>query len=796
MIKKLLFFLMLFMGFYPLFGQEKYSISGHVKDALNGEELIGVTVYVNELGTGTITNAYGFYSLTMPPGEYTLNFSYVGYETTVKEIDLTKSMTVDIDLNEEVKAMAEIVITGEAEDKNIEDLTMSNMKVDIQQVKKLPPLFGEADIIKTIQLMPGVLIAGEGSSSYFVRGGNVDHNLILLDEAPVYDPSHLFGLVSVFNSSVIKNSELLKGGIPAQYGGRLASILDVRTKDGNDRKLSGEVGLGMLSSKIVLEGPIKKEQSSFIVSGRRSYFDLFIPDDAVLVPAFHDINAKVNMRINDNNKIFGAFYTGRDRMNLLDNILQWDWGNKTATFRWNHIFNKRWFSNTTLIYSDFDYQFLQDFPGFGVDWTANLREFSLKEDLEYYMNPQNTLFFGLQSSYRTFRPGNFESIDENSLFETVGLEKQYAWDNAVYISNKQDVSSRLSLEYGVRFSLFSQIGKATVYEYEEVDDPVQKVNAAIIDSTVYDWGEIIKSYFNPEPRFSARYKLNNRSSVKLSYNRMTQYVHQMVTGTSPLPIAVWQPSTVHINPQKADQVAAGYFRNFNNNTYEASAEVYYKYMQDIIDFRDNAQVFFNQNLPLEILPGTSYSYGAEFLLRKVKGPLTGWFSYTWSKTMRDIPGVNNSIEFPASYDRRHNITAVATYDLNDRFSLGGTWIYGTGRGLTLPSGKYIFQNQVVDLYTGRNEYRMPDFHRLDLSLTINSKDKPGRWWSTETNFSVYNFYGQQNPYIIFTQPMGGEDDDQFILVNYDEDGNLITNREITKINLFGILPSVSFTFKF
>ncbi|MFW5762556.1 MAG: TonB-dependent receptor plug domain-containing protein [Cyclobacteriaceae bacterium] len=459
------------------------------------------------------------------------------------------------------------------------------------------------------------------------------------------------------------------------------------------------------------------------------------------------------------------------------------------------MINNKLFSNTTLIYSNFDYKNVQDFPGFGVDWTANLREFSGKIDFEYYLNPKSTLYFGFHNSFRTFRPGNFEPTNEESIFEATGLDKQYALDNALYLSNRLHLSDRLSLEYGLRLSRFAQLGEARVFTYSEAETPELKVNSQITDTTYYDNGEEVVSFLNPEPRFSARYKMGPSSSVKFSYNRMLQYVHQMVTGTSPLPIAVWQPSTTHIDPQIADQIAAGYFKNFKKNTYETSFEVYYKWMDNIVDFRDNAQVFFNENLPLELLPGKSTAYGAEFLVRKSKGKLTGWLSYTWSKTTREIPGINNGKAFPASYDRRHNATLVATYDLNDRFSLGSSWIFGTGRGLTLPSGKYRFQGQVVDLYTGRNEYRMPPFHRLDLSLTWYSKDKPGRWWLSETNFSIYNFYGRQNPYIIFTQPPE-EGSDNAILINYDENGNIVTGREITQVNLFGILPSISYTFKF
>lgn len=780
--------------FSGLSAQQKFTLSGYVKDAVNGEELIGVTIYAPALKSGTISNVYGFYSLTLPAGEYELNFSYVGYERTGKTVNLDRNITLNIELNPEVRSMEEIVITDRAIDENVSDLSMSRMRMDIQQVNKLPPLFGEPDIIKTVQLMPGVLVANEGSGAYFVRGGNVDHNLILLDEAPIYDPSHLFGLISVFNSSSIKNSELLKGGIPSMYGGRLASILDVRTKDGNDREFGGEVGVGMLASKILAEGPIIKDKSSFILSGRRSYFDLFLPDDAILKPYFYDLNAKVSFDLNKNNSLFAAFYAGRDRLNLLDGLLDWDWGNETATLRWNHIFNNRLFSNTSLIYSNFDYQNIQALPGFGVDWTANLREYSLKQHFEYYLNPQHTLYFGLNSSYRTFSPGTFVPTDTSSIFQRTELDKQFAWDNALYAGLKQEVTPALSLEYGLRVSAFTKVGKATVYRYEEMEDPAQKVNAAVIDSIHYDHGEVIRNYIRPEPRFSARLSISPSSSLKLSYNRMAQYVHQMVTGSSPLPIAVWQPSGYHIRPQTADQVALGYFRNFRANTYEGSLEVYYKDMNNIIDFRDNANVFFNRHLPREILTGDSYAYGAEFLLRKVSGSLNGWVSYTWSKTIRKIPGINQGRSFFPTYDRRHNATIVATYDLSERISLGATWVYGTGRSQTLPRGSYVFRGQIVDYYTGRNEFRVRDFHRLDLSFTWYSKKKPGRWWESEYNISVYNSYGRRNPYIVLAQPV--TDDEGNIVYTYDSDGNLIERKEIRQVNLFGILPSFSYVFKF
>jgi hypothetical protein len=788
-----LIFLIFLAAFSNLYGQQRYTISGYIKDADNGEDLIGATVYVPELGIGAVSNVYGFFSLTLPRGEYNLRFTMVGYQAQYHKAVSNANTTLNIRMVPEVKAMQEIVITDRAIDENVSDVSMSRMKMDIQQVKKLPIFFGEPDIIKTIQLMPGVLIAGEGSASYFVRGGNVDHNLILLDEAPVYDPSHLFGLISVFNSSSVKNSELLKGGIPSMYGGRLASILDVRTKDGNNQNFGGELGIGMLASKALVEGPIARNHSSFIISGRRSYLDLFLSKDAILKPYFYDINAKVNFDINPNNKVFLAFYSGRDKMSLLEDMFSWDWGNSTLTLRWNHIMNQKLFLNSSLIYSNFDYKNIQDFPGFGVDWRANLEEFSIKEHLEYYHSPGMSFYFGLNSSYRTFNPGLFNPTDPSSIFIRTELPRQYALDNALYAGIKQKLTSSLLLEYGLRLSAFTQMGKADVFIYEDVEDLSQKVNAERIDTLTFDRWEPIKTYVRLEPRFSGRLAIDQNRSLKMSYNRMVQYVHQMVTGTSPMPIAIWQPSGYHIRPQIGDQVALGYFRNFKKHTYESSVEVYYKHMKDIIDFRDNANIFFNLDLPLEINPGTSFAYGSEFLLRKVTGKLTGWTSYTWSKVLRDVPGVNQDQLYHPTYDRRHNATVAATYDLSNRISLGGTWIYGTGRSQTLPQGSYYFKGQVVDYFTGRNEYKLRDFHRLDLSLNFYSKEKPGRKWRSEFNISVYNAYGRRNPFMVYTQTTGSSGNPR---EDYDAEGNLKDTREIRQVNLFGILPSFSYLIKF
>lgn len=770
------------------YAQEKYKVSGYVKDSANGEDLIGATVKIENSGKGTATNAYGFYSLSLTEGTHTLVYSYVGYQSVVKEITVDQDITIDVQLNEKAREQEEVVIKGKREDENVKATKMSNVELDMKQVKSLPPLFGEPDIIKTTQMLPGVSSAGEGTSSFFVRGGGADENLILLDEAPVYDPSHLFGLFSVFNTDIIKSSELYKGGIPPQYGGRLSSLLDIRSRDGNKKELTGGAGIGLMASKAYLEGPIKKNKHSFLISGRRSYADLFLPlspNESVRENKvyFYDINAKAHFDINKNNRLFVSGYYGRDVFKFND-IFKMDWGNITGTLRWNHIFNENLFSNTTLIFSNFDYglglsQGIQAF-----DWTSYLREVRLKEDMSLYLSPRMTLNFGFSSSYRDFQPGSFQPSTDNSIFTGIKLPNLYAFENAVYVGNEHDITEKFSMEYGVRLSSFSHIGKATVYDYKNIRNNQAPERT---DSTEYDRFEFIKTFVNPEPRVTARYTLNDVSSVKGSYTRMVQYVHQMITGTTPLPISVWQPSTKHIDPEIADQWAVGYFRNFKNNTYETSAEVYYKDMNQILDFADNAQVFFNEDLPTVLRPGDSWSYGAEFMIKKTKGDLTGWLSYTWSKTERQIPGVNQGRVYPSNQDIRHNASLVASYSLNKKWTFSGNWVFNTGRPITLPAGNYALEHYNVNYFTERNGYRLPNFHRLDLSAVWEPGADKDRKWQGEWHFSVYNVYNRKNPFTIYTETVEDESN--------NSPGN--NYKKVAKmIYLFPVLPSVSYNISF
>ena len=783
MIKNLLLLKFLLI-FSAAWSQDKVTLNGYIKDAENGEELLGVTIYIPSLKAGTVTNDYGFYALTVPKGTYEVQFTYIGYRQISRTLDLQANVSLNLEMETDAQLMQEIVIEEKPLDENVVSVQMSKNTLDMNQVRKLPALFGEIDIIKNIQLLPGVISAGEGNSSFFVRGGSADQNLILIDEAPVYDPSHLFGLFSVFNADVIKDSELYKGGIPARFGGRLSSILEVRTKDGNNKDFEVTGGLGLLASRIAVEGPIVKDKSSFIVSARRSYVDLFLKaaDQNNLVH-FYDVNAKINWKSNNRNRFFAAFYTGRDVFNFDDNF-GFAWGNMTGTFRWNHLFSDRLFSNTSLIVSNFDYKLeLQD-PVQGFSWSSNLQEFSFKKDLSYSLNTNNELAFGYHLTGRRFSPGTISPNTEGSMFQTTKLQHMYALDHALYFSNMQRVSDRITLDYGVRLSIFQNIGPGEVYLYE---DPLDNINVQRTDTLYYDRWESIKTYINLEPRFALRYMLAEGQSLKLSYNRMVQNTHLISAGTAPVPFNTWNPSNYYLKPQVADQVAAGYFRNFQDNQYEFSAEAYYKDITNVTDFADNAQIFFNDDLSTEYRQGDAWAYGLEFLLTKKEGKLTGMASYTWSKTMRKVEGVNLGDEFDSNHDRRNVFNLQAAYDLDEKWSFGGTFTYSSGRPLTLPAGKYEYGNYNPDVITERNGYRLPAFHRLDLSVTLNPRKNISRKWKGQWIFSIYNAYNQKNPFTIYTQ------------TRQDEDGNILgdgSEKEARLIYLFPVLPSVTYNFKF
>jgi hypothetical protein len=767
-----------------LFAQEKVTLNGYVREEANGEELIGVTVLVKEIGNGVISNSYGFYSLTLAPGTYTIKYSFIGYLSIEKTITLDKDLALNIALPEEALQLEEVVVTGKAPEANVVGIQMSRNELDIKQVKKLPALFGEPDIIKTIQMLPGVISAGEGTSAFFVRGGSADQNLILIDEAPVYDPSHLFGLFSVFNADIIKDSELYKGGIPARFGGRLSSILDVRTRDGNNKKFEGEAGIGLLASNVSLEGPIKKDESSFLFSARRSYVDLFLKavnnDNSVY---FYDVNAKVNWRANNKDRFFLSLYAGRDSFSFGKNF-GFDWGNNTGTFRWNHLFSDKLFSNTSIIASNFDYGLSLEDAAQGFTWDSGLQEYSVKNDLNYFASPQFELDFGYHITYRRFAPGIIDPV-EGSIFSKSELQHEYALDHALYVGAQHKVTDRLTLNYGARLSIFQNIGQGDVFLYENAND---NSNPTRTDTLSFKSFEPIKTYVNFEPRLSMRYLVNPSTSIKASYNRMVQNTHLISSGTVPLPFNTWAPSGYYLKPQTADQVVLGYFKNFKDNAYEFSVEAYYKTMDNVTDFADNAQIFFNDDLPTEYRQGEAVGYGLEFFLQKKEGALTGFIGYTLSKAERTIQGVNLSRTFDANHDRRHSLSMLGTYDYNEKWSFGGSFTYGTGRPTTIPSGSYQYgDGYVADVITERNGYRLPAFHRMDLSATLTPRRNVGKKYETSWVFSLYNAYSRKNPFSIYTR------------VKQNNDGDIIgdgTEKEARMIYLFPLLPSVTYNIKF
>jgi hypothetical protein len=767
-----------------VWSQEKVTLNGYVKDADNGEELIGVTVYIPELKAGAVTNAYGFYSITVPKGTYEVQYSYLGYKFQSVKMEMSQNIAHNVELKTEATVIEEVVVTDKRIDENVVSLQMSKNTLDLNQVRKLPALFGEVDILKNIQMLPGVITAGEGTSSFYVRGGSADQNLILNDEAPIYDPSHLFGLFSVFNADVIKDSELYKGGIPARFGGRLSSILEVRTKDGNNKKMNVAGGIGSMASRVMVEGPIIKEKSSFIISARRSYIDLFLKaaDQDNLVH-FYDINAKVNWKTNNKNRFFAAFYAGRDVFNFSDEF-GFAWGNRTGTFRWNHLFNERLFSNTSLIVSNFDYKLELEDPVQGFKWLSNLQEVSIKNDLSYFINTNHELTFGYHITGRRFSPGRITPNSEGSFFKEVELQHMYALDHAFYISDQYNISDKLSLDVGLRLSIFQNVGKSDVYLYE---DPKDNINITRTDTIHYGAWRNIKTYINLEPRAGLRYMIGEGQSAKISYNRMVQNTHLIAAGTVPVPFNTWNPSGYYLEPQLADQVAVGYFRNFENNKYEFSAEAYYKDIKNVTDFADNADIFFNEDLSTEFRQGKAWAYGIELMVNKTQGKLTGSVGYTLSKAMRKVPGVNLDKSFAANYDRRHVANIQAAYDMNDRWTFGATFTFSSGRPITLPTGKFEYQNYQPDVISERNGYRLPAFHRLDLSATYTPKKNANRRWKGQWVFSVYNAYNRKNPFTIYTR------------ITKNDDGDTIGDgytKEARMIYLFPILPSVTYNFKF
>lgn len=752
--------LLFFLFSIAAISQEKATISGYIKDAKNGESLIGATISKQGSNIGASANEYGFFSLTLPKGEHVIAVSLIGYSTFTFVANLDKSITKNFELSEEGKDLEEVVITGEAEDKNVKSVEMSVAKLDIKQINKIPALLGEVDVIRAIQLLPGVTTVGEGASGFNVRGGNIDQNLILLDEAPVYNSSHLFGFFSVFNPDAVKDVKLIKGGIPSQYGGRVSSILDVRMKEGNSKKTTVTGGLGTIFSRVSIEAPIVKDKASFIIAGRRSYIDAlvkpFLKESNALKKAkfyFYDLTAKVNYRINDKNTVFVSGYLGRDVFGA--DIFGFDWGNTTATMRWNHIFNKKLFMNATAFYSNYNYKLaFTANNGQGFKWRSNIINYSGKTDFIYYLNARNTIRFGAQALMYDFLPYDATGTFENGTVKFLA-DKRYGVEYSAYLGNEQKLTQNLTMEYGVRVSLYTYVGTSKAYYFR---DTIPNTSLPLEETKSFSARELIQDYINPEPRLSMNYVLTKSSSVKASYNRMAQYIQLISNTAASTPLDVYTIASNNLKPLVADQVSLGYFRNFKDNMYETSVEVYYKYLQNQLDYIDNADLFINATVENQLLQGLGRAYGAEFYVKKTKGKFQGWISYTLSKTERLVRGISNDNWFYSRYDRTHVLNTSVNYDITKRWNISANFVFLSGVPGTFPNSKVQIQSLNIPYNTDgvRNNYRITPYHRLDLGATYAFKKNETRRYKQTLVFSVYNVYNRRNAFSIYFRTKEGE----------------------------------------
>ena len=750
--------------------RKKYTISGHIKDSKTGEAMIGATIMLKEMPQiGTVSNAYGFYSLTVSEGTYTMITRFMGYTPFSQQVVMKQNVKLNIELLEKGVEQKAVVVTGEKKDENIKEIQMGMEKLDVKSIQDIPVLFGEKDVIKTVQLLPGVKSGGDGNTGFYVRGGAADQNLILLDEANVYSASHFLGFFSVFNSDAIKDVTLFKGEMPSEYGGRLSSVLDIKMKDGNAKDFGVNGGIGLIASRLSVEGPIVSDKGSFSISGRRTYLDLFLKlssDSSVnrVRLYFYDLNAKANYQLGENDRIYLSGYFGKDVLGF-GNTFGIDWGNTTATFRWNHLFNEKMFSNTSLIYSTYDYTVIANINGNNLNLISKIKDEGVKQDFQYFFDSENGVKFGLNSIYHAIVPGTATFAD-SAQTSTLELTNKYSWENAFYISHDYKLSPIISVQYGVRFSFFSVLGPGVFYTYDSKGDRV--------DSLAYGSGKFIKTYFNLEPRIALNYILDDESSLKASYGRTTQNLHLLSTSTTSNPTDMWIPNSNNVQPEIADQVSLGYFRNFEDNSYEFSAETYYKLLRNQIDYKNGAEIGVNENVESQLLFGSGRAYGLELFLKKKYGRLNGWIGYTLSRTELKFAEINNGNYYPAHQDRTHDISVVGIYKLSDKWTFSATWVYYTGNAVTFPSGKYrVVEYDEVNYFTERNGYRMPAYHRLDLGAT----------WQGERSswtFSLYNAYGRENAYSI----------------RFQKDPNDPTKTQAVQTALFKFVPSITYNFRF
>ncbi len=796
----------------------KYTLSGYVKDASTGEYSIGATIYLKELQKGGNTNVYGFYSVTVEKGTYHVVVSYVGYANFEQDITLDKDVRLNVDLKPVSINVKEVEITSERSDKNVSSTNMGTIKLDMAEIKKIPAFMGEVDVLKTIQLLPGVKSAGDGNSGFYVRGGGPDQNLILLDESVVYNPAHLLGFFSVFNGDAISSVNLIKGGMPAQYGGRLASVLDIQMKEGNNKSYHAEGGLGLISSRATIEGPIVKDKASFIVSARRTYADQLLhifssPGSPQKNSGlyFYDLNAKINYRLSDKDRLFLSGYFGRDVMTFNDKAAGFNmgisWGNSTGVLRWNHLFSPKLFMNVSAIFSDYKFQFDAGQSGFDFKLFSGIRDWNGKVDFGYYPTIRHQVKFGVNYIFHTFTPTSVSAKSGDTQFDLGDVKKDKAHEMAVYVSDDFDLTEKIKLNAGLRYSYFMQIGPFDRY----LKDPITGQTSGVRH---YNSNEKVADYGGLEPRFSIRFQLNSKSSIKASYTYNLQYLNLVSLSSLTLPTDTWVPCSELVKPQEGSQYSLGYFRNFKDNMFETSVEIYYKDLKNQIEYKDgtlpSAGVY--DNADNSFVFGKGQAYGAEFFLKKRVGKINGWVGYTLSYTKRTFPDINGGRTYYAKYDRRHDVSIVVSYDISPKWTVSAIWVYGTGNAVTLPVSYYFIDGQFVTEYEDRNSFRMPAYHRMDLSATYTpNKDKhwerkkarvtkryerngrdastlavPKAWakdYGSSWNVSVYNAYNRHNYYIMYYANEGSA-----------YDGTLKIKAK--GVYLFGIVPSITWNFKF
>ena len=790
LISRIVLLLFLSSFNWQTFGQEKFTISGTITDQSSNETLIGVNIIFPELQTGTTTNEYGFYSITIPQGTYQIQISYLGFTTITETILLTENKTINYKLTESSEALDEIIIKEDVEKLNIKKPQMSVNSLTISTIKQIPVVLGEVDVIKSLTLLPGVTNAGEGSSGFNVRGGAVDQNLILLDEATILNSSHLFGFFSVFNPDAIKDLKLYKGGIPAKYGGRVSSVLDIYQKEGNSNEFHMNGGIGIVSSRLLAEGPIKKEKGSFLFGGRSSYAHLFLPlFDIDNIAYFYDLNTKLSYKINQNNNIYLSGYFGRDVFSISDSFEN-TYGNTVVNFRWNHLFSDKLFSNASLIYSDYYYGLKLNFVEF--NWDSGIQNFNFKYDFKHYINTDFKLEYGLNSIYYKFNPGDIQPSTPTSGLNPFKLIDKFALENAIYIDAEHQLSKKLAISYGVRFSSFLRLGQDELNIYQN-DNPVVfneelqiYEKAEPIGIETFKRSDVIKSFSNIEPRFSLAYQLNDESSIKASYNRMSQYLHLLSNTSSPTPLDVWTPSGKYVKPQLLDQFAIGYFKTFNDNVYSLEAESFYKTIKNRIDYIDGANLIANNAIEQVILNGKARAYGLEILFKKNEGDFKGWIAYTLSKSEQQTQGrtpietgINNGNWYRTPYDKTHDISITASYQLNKKWTFNSNFLFQTGQPTTYPNGQYEYNGINIPNYEARNSSRLPTYHRLDISANYNPNPNTTKRWKGEWVFGIYNLYNRRNA----------------ASISFRENRNT-GNNEALRLAIFGIIPSVSYNFKF